>query len=377
MKKIFIVTGEASGDLQASLLVENIKNIDKEIEIHAIGGDKLKNQNVKLLYHINDIAILGFIEVIKHINKIRKILKKTIDFITKNDIKHVILIDYPGFNLKLAKELKKRNINVIYYISPQIWAWGQNRIHKIKKYVDKMIVILPFEKQFYKKYNFEVEYVGYPLLDMYYKKYNLEKFRQKYSLSNDSFYINIQPGSRKNEIIKLLPVLSDFMEEFKIDKKIHYLIPRASTISKNLLLDYGLKNKKNYTIIDPEDYYKSLKFTNFVITASGTSTLESAIFDNPMIIVYNVNYLTYFIAKKLIKINNIGLVNIVLEENVFPELIQNDLTVENLIKETNKIINNYEFYIEKCRLLKEKLGKHEAAKRAAESIYNFLKNNEK
>lgn len=361
--KYYLVAGEASGDLHASNLIKEIKKQDPAAEFRCWGGDLMQAQGGTLVKHYRDLAFMGFVEVLMNVRTIFKNLdlckKDILDY--KPDA--VILVDYPGFNLRMAKFVKEAGLKVIYYISPTIWAWNEKRVYKIKKYVDKMLVIIPFEQAFYKKFDYDANFVGHPLLDAIIGK-TYEKV-----VATDKPIIAILPGSRKQEITKMLKVMLEMRKYFSAYEFVVAGAPsQAPEFYKKLIKDDSVKIVFNKT-------YELFSQSHAAIVKSGTSTLEAALFDVPHVMCYTVNQLSYEIAIRLVKIKWATLANLILNREVVKELIQRGFNVKNLKHETEKILNDE--YRAKMRKdfaeLKGMLGGPGASKRAAETVINFLK----
>lgn len=370
--KYYIIAGEASGDLHGSNLVKALRSLDVTAEIRCWGGDKMAAEGAELVMHYRDLAFMGFIEVLRNLPAILK----NISFCKKDIMQWqpdvLILIDYPGFNLRIAKWAKETGYKVIYYISPQVWAWKENRVQGIKKYVDKMLVILPFEKEFYTKWNFEVTYVGHPLvevIDEYLEEYNS---RPVLNLQKNAGTIALLPGSRQQEILKKLPIMLEVAAYFP---QYSFIVAKAPGIDPGFYSNL-LKPYKNVQAIAGKTY-GILAEAKAALVTSGTATLETALFAVPEVICYKGSPISYLIAKQLIKIKFIGLVNLIMNKEVVKELIQGDLTVQNLRKELEQILYNPDrkASIQKdYKALKKMLsaGGH-ASSNAAKNIYNFMR----
>ncbi|GAB6283517.1 MAG: lipid-A-disaccharide synthase [Ignavibacterium sp.] len=373
-KNILIIAGEASGDLHGSLLIHQIKAIDPEINFYGIGGDRMVNESLNLSFHINQMAFLGFVEVIKHIPFIKKVQNELLSLIKEKEIGTAILIDYPGFNLNFAKKLRKLNLKIIYYISPQIWAWGKGRIKKIKRLVDKMLVTFPFEEKLYKKEGIDCEFVGHPLIEIL-NNYNFlsqEKFFEIFSLQKEKDILTILPGSRLQEIEKLFPIVIEAAELIANKYNLQIVVGCASNIDENKF--YELSKKDNFKIIKHRTY-ELIKYSKFGIIKSGTSTLEAALLGLPMVIVYKTNILSYLIGKSLINLDKIGMANIILDQKVVPELIQNDVQPTKIFNEVDKILSDEKIYNSiknQFKNIKEILGTFSGSEKAANIIINFL-----
>ncbi len=327
--KYYIIAGEASGDLHGSNLITAIKQLDDTASFRCWGGEKMQTAGATLVKHYSELAFMGFVEVIKNIGTIFK----NINF-SKKDIQQfkpdaIILIDYPGFNLRIAKWAKQAGIPVIYYISPQVWAWKENRVRDIKKTVDKMLVILPFEKAFYKKWSYEVEYVGHPLVEV------ISNFNAGSPLFAGKKVIAILPGSRKQEITSKLPIMLKVAEKFP---DYHFIVAKAPGIEK-AFYDTMLAPYINVSTVVNETY-QLLSEAKAALVTSGTATLEAALFNVPEVVCYKGSTISYQIAKRLIKIKYICLVNLIMDKEVVKELIQDKLTLENISKELDEILNN-------------------------------------
>jgi len=369
-----IVAGEASGDLHGASLITELKRLDSSIEIFGIGGDKMIAAGMKSQFHIKQMAFLGFIEVLKHLPFISKVRKALLQKISDEKIETVVLIDYPGFNLNLAKKLHELGKQVIYYISPQVWAWGKGRIDKIREVVNKMIVVFPFEEKMYKSYNVDVAYVGHPLIEHVenYPYLSKEELYSKLGLKGDKEILLLLPGSRKHEIGKIFPECITAAEKLSKEFNLQTVVACAENIDESFFT--GLTAVKDFKLVKGYTY-DLLKHSHFGIIKSGTSTLEAGLFELPFIVVYSTNYFTYGLGRILVQIKNIAMANIILEENVIDELIQYDVNAENIYTKSAAILNSNERYNsikQKLGLIKEKLGGTGASRKTAELIYKRL-----
>ncbi|HOS58253.1 MAG TPA: lipid-A-disaccharide synthase [Bacteroidales bacterium] len=367
--KYYIVAGEPSGDLHASFLMKEIKNNDKDADFRCWGGDLMEQNGGEIVKHYKELAFMGFVEVLLNLKTILNnlVICKTDILLYQPDV--VILVDYPGFNLKIAKFAKENNFKVVYYISPQIWAWKKGRVNLIKKYVDKMLTILPFEKEFYAKYNYEVDYVGHPLLDeIEHTNGEENNFREQYSLSEKPI-IALLPGSRKQEIKKMLPLMLQVVDYFT-----DYQFIISGVTWQEISLYKNILKEKNIPILFDNDLL--LRHASAAIVTSGTATLETALYNVPQVVCYKGNIISYYIARWLIKdIQHISLVNIIADKEIVRELIQKELNLKNLQKELKKITDDSEKIeqIQKDYLfLRKKLGGKGTSKRAADIIKQFL-----
>ena len=373
--KYFIISGEASGDLHGANLVKQLKQFDTHAEFQYWGGDLMAETiGHKPLKHIKELAFMGFSEVIKNLRTIFKNIKLCKTNIVDYQPDVVIMIDYPGFNLRIAEFVKKQNMKVFYYISPTVWAWKENRVKKIKAFVDEMFVILPFEKPFYKKHNYEVNYFGHPLLDEI-EQYNkgekptLEVFKQNYHL-DDRPIIALLPGSRVQEIKVKLPIMLTMVDKYP---DYQFVVSVAPTLGLDFVKEVA--NGKDVKFVVNKTY-DLLSHSYAGLITSGTATLEAALFKVPQVVCYKGNAASFQIAKRIVDIKYISLANLILDREVITELIQNDLTSANLIKELDKILNSEhrKNLAKSYQELEEVLGGSGASKRIAQVMVEKLKN---
>ncbi|HOZ30732.1 MAG TPA: lipid-A-disaccharide synthase [Bacteroidales bacterium] len=370
--KYFIIAGEASGDLHGSHLVEQIKFVDKNADFEGWGGDLLIKQGVKVHKHIRDLAFMGFVEVLQNLSEIRKNFRLCKKQITEYNPDAVIFVDYPGFNLRLAKWVKKHSYKSIYFISPNVWAWKASRVYKIRDYTDKMYVILPFEKDFYAKYGIEVEYYGHPLTDIIknYLKKSDDDFHKEHNLDLRPI-IALMAGSRKQEIKHMLPVMIEASEEFP---EYNFVITGAPAIDKEYYTQF-LKNSDVKLVFGQT--YEVLSHSIAGLITSGTATLEAALFRLPQVVCYKGGRISVAIARLVANVKYISLVNLILDKNAVCELIQNDLNKENLKKELKKILPNgekFSFVKDNYITLYKKLDKDNIYLKIAESIKDDISN---
>ena len=375
--RYYIIAGEASGDLHGSNLIKELQLLDSTANIRCWGGDKMEAAGAVLVKHYKHLAFMGFAEVLKNLRTIFKNLDQCKKDILSYNPTALILIDYPGFNLRIAEWAKKNHIKVIYYISPQVWAWKESRVKLIKKCVDKMLVILPFEKEFYKKWNFEVEYVGHPLVQVV-DEFNAGYFddasvyKTAFLPNNGLNLIALLPGSRKQEILKKLPIMLAVAEHFP---KYHFVVAKAPGVEEEFYNALLAPYKNVSAVINKT--YALLSHSKAALVTSGTATLETALFNVPEVICYKGSAISYQIAKRLIKIKFICLVNLIMDKEVVEELIQDKLTVANLKSALCLILNDVakQNQIQKdynaLKLLLSKGGN--ASANTAKSIYNYLK----
>lgn len=365
--KYYIIAGEASGDLHASNLMKALKKTDKNAEFRYWGGDLMQQQGGTLVKHYRDLAFMGFVEVLFNLRTILRNISFCKEDITEFEPDALIFIDYPGFNLRIARWAKEQGIPTHFYISPQIWAWKENRIKEIKRDIDHMYVILPFEKAFYEeKHNFPVHFVGHPLIDAISERelVDEEKFRKKYELDERPI-IALLPGSRKQEIAKMLKVMLSITPDFP-----DYQFIIAGAPSQDVEFYQTFIKKQNVHLVMNRTY-DVLSLSKAALVTSGTATLETALFKVPEVVCYKGSSISYQIAKRVIKLDYISLVNLIMDREVVTELIQNDFNRKNLKKELQRILDKdvRKKIFEDYYLLEEKLGGTGASKKTAELIY--------
>ena len=361
-----MIAGEASGDLHGSNLIKEIHNLDSSADIRCWGGEKMEAAGATLVKHYRDLAFMGFAEVVKNLPAILRNFKFCKQDILNYKPDVVILIDYPGFNLRMAEWTKENNFKNVFYISPQVWAWKESRVKAIKKYVDKMIVILPFEKQFYKTWEYDADYVGHPLVQV------IENFKACHKeIETQQNIIALLPGSRKQEIKAKLPVMLEATKNFPENV---FVVGKAPSVDDEFYESF-LKPYANVQMVS-DDTYSLLMQANAALVTSGTATLETALFGVPEIVCYKAGNISYQIAKRLVKLRYISLVNLIMNKDVIKELIQDDLTPQNVTRELNEILYDpvkreriqFDYY-----LLKKQLSEGgNASANAAKIIYDSL-----
>jgi len=373
-KKILIITGEASGDLHGAKLIKALKKNSPDIVFFGMGGDKMLEAGCQILYPIGDLSIIGVSGVLLQLKKIKNLF----DLLTKklNEIKPdlVILVDYPGFNLRFAKIVKKVGIPIIYYISPQIWAWGKFRIWEIKKNIRKMLVLFKFEEDLYKEFGVNAEFVGHPLIDSVKVSAPAQKLKEEFGITSERV-ITLLPGSRESEVKNLLPVMLGSFKKIQSQlKNVKLVIAKYGELSFQVYENILNKFDIDYKLIDGKTY-DCIEVSDLVIAASGTATLETAILEKPMIITYKVSFLTGIFFLLFVRIPCIGLVNIVAKKKIAPELLQYSATAERISREAIDILSSPDRLNQMKKELwkvKEILGPPGASQRAARSIAEFL-----
>lgn len=363
--RYYIIAGEASGDLHGSNLIKEIHKQDTYAEIRCWGGDKMQAAGAELVKHYRDLAFMGFVEVIKHLGTILENIKFCKQDILSFKPDVLVLIDYPGFNMRIAEWAKKQGLKIVWYISPQVWAWKAGRVEKLRRDVDKMLVILPFEVDFYKQRNFEVIYVGHPLIEVIEEE---KKNVPVISLSSKPI-IALLPGSRRQEIQQKLPEMLKTVKHFP---DYQFIIAQAPSmpdeVYKEWIKDEPVTLAKGQT-------YNLLKQAKAALVTSGTATLETALFGVPQIVCYRGNPVSFFLAKKLVKIKYISLVNLIMDKPVIKELIQDDLNEAALKMELNRILNDTAYrenMLYEYRTLWNALGSNPASATAAREVYNTI-----
>lgn len=372
---IIIIAGEDSGDLHGALLVKALKQLKPELTFSGLGGQKMLASGVNLYQDFTKMAVVGFVEVLKHYPEFKKIFDFILNKIKTANPVAVILIDYPGFNIRIAKKLKNIDTKVIYYISPQVWAWKKNRVYIIKEYVDRMLVLFKFEKDFYAKYGIDVDFVGHPLIDTVKVESPRNKVLAGVDLQDYKTTIGLLPGSRQKEIERHLPVMLQTAEilhkEFPM---LQFLLIKAPSISRSTLLAMTDKIKLRIPIIE-DNIYDAIGACDLCLVTSGTATLETAILEKPMVVMYKTSWITWMLAKMVVKIPHISLVNVVAQKEVVPEFIQNRATAPALADALKKIFTN-EIRIatmkDQLREITESLGAGSSAFNAAKSILNTI-----
>ena len=370
--KYYIIAGEASGDLHASNLVAEIKKKDKKAEFRGCGGDLMKAQGVDLLKHYRTMAYMGFVEVAVNLRKVLGNIAQCKKDIIEYQPDAIVLVDYPGFNFRIADFAHEKGFKVLYYISPQLWAWKRRRVKKVKRSVDKMLVILPFEEEFYKQYGVDVTYVGNPLLDELAKfgTANRSIFLRRNSLGEKREIIALLPGSRYQEVKRVLPVMLKAASHFP---DYQFVVAGVSSLDKSLYKKI-LGNSDVFLI--ENQTYELLQNSSAAVVTSGTATLETALLTVPEVVCYKATGFSYFLAKWMIKVKFISLVNLVMDKEVVKELIQGEMTEENIVKELELLLHNSKRQrklLEDYEELKDRLGSAGASEKAAEVITEAMK----
>ena len=365
--RYYIIAGEASGDLHASNLIAEIKKKDPKAEFRGFGGDLMKKEGLDLVKHYRTMAFMGFVEVAVNLRKVLGNIALCKKDLAAYKPDAIILVDYPGFNFRIADFAHQQGFKVFYYISPQLWAWKRRRVRKIQKSVDKMLVILPFEEEFYKRYGVDVTYVGNPLLDELAKFGNGNRsiFLRRNSLGEKREIIALLPGSRKQEVKRTLPVMIKTASHFP---DYQFVVAGVSSLDKSLYKD--IMGKSDVFFVENQTY-DLLQNSSAALVTSGTATLETALFSIPEVVCYKATGFSYRLAKWMIKVKFISLVNLIMDREVVKELIQGDLNEDNLVKELDQLLHNgkrQRRLLEDYEELKDRLGNVGASEKAASLI---------
>lgn len=371
--KYYIIAGEASGDLHGSNLIKALKKKDPQADIRAWGGDLMEEAGAKLVKHYKDLAFMGFIEVVRNLRTIlgnMKFCKQDIEAFQPDAI---IMIDYPGFNLRIAKWTHQKGFKTYYYISPQLWAWHSSRVHGIKATIDRMFVILPFEQEFYEKYDYEVDFVGHPLMDVVENFPEQPNFKSENDLDERPI-IALLPGSRRQEISRMLEIMLQVIPHFM---DYQFVIAGAPSMPVSFYEDIIRQAKAEDQVkVVSNQTYSILRQAQAALVTSGTATLETGLFNVPQVVCYKGNKLSFWIARRLVNVKYISLVNLIVDEPLLKELIQDELTADNLQKELGLLLNpiHRDKVLTGYALLREKLGEAGASDRTAELITQHVNN---
>lgn len=368
--KIFLVAGDQSGDNYGAKLMQEIHKINPKIEFLGIGGKNMIASGLKSIVKLEDISVIGFIEVAKKYIFFKNLLKQCQNVIVEEEVNLFLPIDYPGFNLRLSEFCKNNNIPVLYFIAPQLWAWGANRVQKLKRAINKLIVILPFEKEYFKKFGIETEFFGHPLLD------NEILTKEFIPIQDRKKIITIMPGSRKQEVKRHLPMLTELVKVLSRKyPEFEFHFTKSNIVEKSDFDDL-LKFSNKVKLVQFE--YSQLRKSRFAIIKTGTSNIEAALCGLPFAMYYKTSNVSYYISKWLINLPFISLINIILNKKVVEEFIQSDANVQNLANEVEKHISNFEKSVDMIAEfdnLREQLGKNGATPKLAQYVVNYLNSN--
>ena len=371
-KRIFLIAGESSGDLHGAHLAEQIKAQAPDAELFGLGGARMKEAGVEILSDPTRIAVIGLVEVLRHLGEFRALFRQAVRALDERKPDLVVLIDYPGFNMRFAREVKRRGIRLVYYISPQIWAWDPGRVHVLKKLVDRMVVILPFEKALYERHGVPVTFAGHPFLDLVHPSMPRLQALEKFGLEDGLPVIGLLPGSRQGEVRRILPVLLAAAEKMKAElpSSARFLLIKSPSLPWDLYREAIGRSTLNPKVIERWDY-DGIYACDLVMVASGSATLECALLERPMVVVYKTSWPTYWITRLLIRIPVIALVNVVHGGKLVPELIQHRATPEAIAEAALALWTSAEKRREMgvgFQRIRHSLGSPGAAERAARAV---------
>ena len=377
-KKILIVAGEASGDLHGANLVRALQGRNPDLAFFGVGSRNLRAAGVEILADSSEITAMGITEALAKLRQGRRVFRKILDRAEASPPDLAVLIDSPGFNLRLAGSLKTRGIRVMYYIAPQVWAWGQGRIKKISERIDRLVSILPFEKEFFSQFGIPVDFVGHPLLDLARESRSPEESRLVFGIKPGEKVIALLPGSRPGEIARLLPEILGAARNLSRQRPgLRFLLPVASSLNPQAIVESvqarGLGDA--VSVLPGEEIYNALGIAELALVASGTATLEAALIGCPMIILYRVSRLSYGMGRMLVKVKHIGLVNLMAGREVVPELLLGEARAERITREVERFLDNQELKNQvKSDLgrIRASLGNPGAAGRAAQIALEML-----
>ena len=369
VQRVMMIAGEASGDAHGAGVVRELKRRQPSMEIFGIGGGKMEQEGMSLTYHVRELSFMGFVEVIQHLPLIRSVehtLEQLLE-LKKPDV--VVLIDYPGFNLRFARTAKKHGMKVVYYISPQVWAWKKGRVKKMVGVVDKMLVVFPFEEEIYRKMGIDVQFVGHPLLEELNVGFTRGQFCKRFGLDADKKILALIPGSRPQEIENIFSVMARAAGALQREQNCEIVVAVAPHIRPELFETHTPPGVSLHFVENAT--HEAMKYADFAIVTSGTATLETACFETPMVVVYRTSWLTYLIARALVRIKNISLVNIVAGKSIVSELVQNEATVANIVAVVSEFYRNEESRIrmkKELSAVKGLLGSAGASANVAKTI---------
>jgi lipid-A-disaccharide synthase len=370
--RVMIIAGEPSGDLHGAGVVRELKRRNPSVQIYGIGGDQMSAAGMDIIYHVRELSVMGFWEVLRHLPLLKSV-ERTLGAVLRGrrpDV--VILIDYPGFNLRFARAVKAEKIPVAYYISPQVWAWRSGRVRKMKELIDLMLVVFPFEVEIYKKAGIDVCFVGHPLLEAFTEPQSGKNFSTRYGFSEEKPVLGLFPGSRRQEVERIFPAMLGAARILHEQAGVQVAVGVSSVLDMEYLRSF-LRGQEYIKLIQHATY-DIMKNADLAVVTSGTATLETGFYQTPMIVVYKTSWLSYFIIRMLIRIRSIGLVNIVAGKPVVPELIQQGLTPQKLAREALTLLRDPDRRAEMSRslgVIREKLGTPGASARVVDAVYSL------
>ncbi len=367
--RVMIIAGEASGDLHGAGVVRELKRAVPGCDVYGIGGDKMQAAGMDLVYHVREVSVMGFWEVLQHLPLLKSVERTLAALLKGRTPDVVVLIDYPGFNLRFAKIAKAHGARVVYYISPQVWAWNRGRVKKMKGSVDKMFVAFPFEVEIYRKEGIDVEFVGHPLLDVFAEPMARAEFCTRYGLDRDRPILGLLPGSRAQELERIFPAMLGAARILRGKTAVQVVVGASSVLDVEFIRSF-IRDQEAIQVIQHATY-DVMSNADIAIVTSGTATLETGYFRTPMIVVYRMSWFSYLIARALVRVRSIGLVNIVAGERIVPELIQGQVTPQRLASSALALMENEgqrREMSERLAVIREKLGTPGASVRVARAI---------
>ncbi len=376
MKRIMIVAGEASGDLHGSNLVRSALSLDPDLKFYGLGGENLRNAGIDLLFDLEHQGLFGFLEIVSSLRSTIGIYRSLKASLTRDRPSAVVLIDYPDFNLRLAKSAKRLGIPVFYYISPQLWAWRQGRVKKVDRYVDRMAVVFPFEPDFYQRHGVEVSFVGHPLLDVMDPPRPKEEVKTELGFDPSQPLLGLLPGSRMSEIKAHLPLMLESARRLNAGRAngVSLAVAQADSLGSGELTPFLELGPKDVKLVAGHTHDLQ-NAADVILTASGTATLETALMLTPMVVIYRLKLLSYQIFRRMVKIEHVAMANLIAGEEVVPELLQNDARPDNIVTELNRILDSPEDrrrMVEGLTLIRKKLGGQGASLRAARLLLETI-----
>lgn len=376
MKRIMIVAGEASGDLHGSNLVRSALSLDPDLKFYGLGGENLRNAGIDLLFDLEHQGLFGFLEIVSSLRSTIRIYRSLKASLNRDRPSAVVLIDYPDFNLRLAKSAKRLGIPVFYYISPQLWAWRQGRVKKVDRYVDRMAVVFPFEPDFYQRHGVEVSFVGHPLLDVMDPPRPKEEVKTELGFDPSQPLLGLLPGSRMSEIKAHLPLMLESARRLNAGRPngVALAVAQADSLGSGELTPFLELGPKDVKLVAGHTHDLQ-NAADVILTASGTATLETALMLTPMVVIYRLKLLSYQIFRRMVKIEHVAMANLIAGEEVVPELLQNDARPDNIVTELNRILDSPEDrrrMVEGLTLIRKKLGGQGASLRAARLLLETI-----
>jgi lipid-A-disaccharide synthase len=370
-----IIAGEASGDMHGGNLVRAMRMAEPDLLFYGVGGARMQMAGVKLTAHVADMAVVGLTEAFAKIITFLRVMRRLKASLRNDPPDLLILIDYPDFNLPMAKAAGKLRIKVLYYISPQVWAWRKERIRIIRECVDKLVVILPFEEQFYRQAGVNVTFVGHPLLDEVKTKYDPLEMANRLGFKKDALTVALLPGSRKSEVSRLLPEMLGACEELtKMISPVQFLLPLAPTVPLSFIQSFLSRSSVRVKIVQ-DDIYDVIAISDAAMVTSGTATLETALLGTPMVVVYKMSSISFAVGKRFVKVDHISLVNLIAQKGVVPELLQGEANPRRIADETRDLIVNKK-KADEMRVafaeIRGKLGRPGASERTAQIALEML-----